>query len=159
MVCSSCALLLKSVAFWCYCDKNNGLSSVMAFSSLQQLHRDAKTSAESGALNIAHISAISCHLSLFCLGYKATPLVLHHDRVSRDLHCTSYPVEISSDHTILLHAFPDKAVSRLNQVLPALLDVCVPAPRLAYGPLHPFCWCRSLLHELNVVATESKISL
>lgn len=35
----------------------------MAFSNLQQLHRDAETSADSGTLNIAHISAMPmlCH--------------------------------------------------------------------------------------------------
>jgi hypothetical protein len=52
------------VALWRYCSKNNEVSSVMVFSSLQQLHRDAETSVESGTLNIAHISAIPCHLSL-----------------------------------------------------------------------------------------------
>jgi hypothetical protein len=93
------------------------------------------------------------------LNAREMSLVLHPRRTLGALNCTSFPVEILSDHTILLHAFPDKAVSRLNQVLPVLLDVCMPIPRLAYSPFHPFCWCRCLLHELDAIATESKISL
>ena len=53
MACSSCALLSNKRRLQRSRGKNDGFSSVMAFSSLQQLHRNAETGAESGTFNIA----------------------------------------------------------------------------------------------------------